>query len=91
MMTIIIALIDTWFQWQMAILGKVGQVHSISQAASILVNTAGTVVTFLREVNFIVPIPTIFTILVLNMSMTVILWIIWLMNKIVNLVADVIP
>ena len=44
-----------------------------------------------RMVNFIVPIPTIFQILTLDLMLHVMLLQIWLANKIIDLIAAIIP
>lgn len=88
---LIIAVFDMGIKWIMAILSS----NSLSRLFEDPLNTIGsiltTVVDFLRQVDFIVPIPTIFQIFVLNTSLSVLLVIIWFFNKGLNLLADVIP
>lgn len=91
MTSIIIAIFDSWFQWSMAILHHNNLGALFHDPIRVISGTLTTVVNFLRQVDFIVPIPTIFTIMTLNMSLTVLLWIVWFLNKGVNLLADVIP
>ncbi len=53
--------------------------------------TIDTVMEWLQMVNFIVPIDTIFGILLLHFQLSMAGLVLWFVNKIINLTADVIP
>lgn len=82
---------STFNQWMSAF---VSDASPLSFFTTIMSNMAG-VITYvydlLYKVNFIVPIPTIFTMILLNMSINILLWGVWFVNKVINAILDIIP
>lgn len=71
--------------------GIIPEFDSISEVFSNAQTWSGAVVDFVKNVNFIIPLPTIVTIVGIEIGIQVVLVAFWVGNKITKVVTSLIP